>query len=115
MTTTTTAPDLSARVQYLAGVLSQAGVASTLSVSRSSVSRWAKGDDVPRGANATAVVDLDFLVSRYALTYPATTFPGWFQAPNPFLNGASPADVLGLEGPGRVIDALTSEASGSYA
>ena len=107
--------DVNRRVRALAGLLTQSTLASIVEVSRSSVSRWVSGDDTPRGANAAAVLDLDFLLARYTLAYPAETFAGWFGAPNAFLNGATPRDVLHLEGPGRVIDALTSETAGSYA
>ena len=108
-------PDLSRRARALAEVLTQSGLASIVDVSRSAVSRWVKGEDVPRGVNAAAVVDLDFLIARYALIYPAATFADWFTATNAFLNGASPKDVLHLEGPSRVIDALSSETAGSFA
>lgn len=115
MSTTAYEPDFSNRTRALAEVLTQSGLASIVDVSRSSVSRWVKGEDTPKGANAAAVLDLDFLIARYALVYPVTTFRGWFDAPNPFLNGAAPRDVLHLEGPSRVVDALSSEAAGSYA
>lgn len=117
-TTTTTAsgyqPDLGARARALAEVLTQSGLAAIVDVSRSAVSRWVSGDDTPRGTNAAAVLDLDFVIARYALAYPVGTFRDWFAAPNAFLNGATPRDVLRLEGPGRVIDALGSEIAGSY-
>lgn len=107
--------DLSRKAKSLADVLTQAGLASIFDVSRSSVSRWVSGEDTPRGANATAVLDLDFIVARYALAFPTATFHDWFMAPNAFLNSATPKDVLQLEGPGRVIDALSSEIAGSFA
>ncbi|MCB0989983.1 MAG: helix-turn-helix domain-containing protein [Acidimicrobiales bacterium] len=107
--------DLSRRAQSLADVLTQSGLASIVDVSRSSVSRWVSGEDTPKGANAAAVLDLDFIIARYALTYPTATFRDWFMSPNAFLNGATPKDVLQLEGPGRVIDALSSEIAGSFA
>lgn len=107
--------DFSRRAKLLADVLTQSGLASMVDVSRSSVSRWVKGEDTPKGVNASAVLDLDFIIARYALAYPVTTFRDWFTAPNAFLNGASPKDVLHLEGPSRVIDALSSEIAGSYA
>jgi transcriptional regulator with XRE-family HTH domain len=115
VSTTTYQPDFSNRTKALAEVLTQSGLAAIVDVSRSSVSRWVKGEDVPKGPNAAAVLDLDFLIARYALVYPVSTFRDWFGAPNAFLNGAAPKDVLSLEGPGRVVDALGSEASGSYA
>lgn len=108
-------PDFSVRAKALADVLTQSGLASIVEVSRSSVSRWVSGEDAPKGGNATAVLDLDFIIGRYALVYPTTTFRDWFAAPNAFLNGASPQDVLQMEGPSRVVDALSSEQAGSYA
>ena len=113
--TTAYEPDFERRARTLADVLTQSGLASIVEVSRSSVSRWVNGEDTPKGANAAAVLDLDFLVARYALAYPVGTFRDWFTAPNAFLNGASPNDVLHLEGPSRVVDALGSESAGSYA
>lgn len=107
-------PDFRQRTRSLSEVLTQAGLAAIVEVSRSSVSRWVKGDDTPKGANASAVLDLDFILARYALVYPVGTFRDWFEASNPFLNGARPADVLRMEGPGRVVDALGSEAAGSF-
>ena len=115
---TQTAPylsDFSLRAKALAEVLTQAGLASIVDVSRSSVSRWVSGEDAPRGVNAAAVLDLDFIIARYALVYPTATFRDWFSAANAFLNGSSPQDVLQMEGPSRVVDALGSEQAGSYA
>ena len=108
-------PDFSLRAKALADVLTQAGLASIVDVSRSSVSRWVSGEDTPKGTNAAAVLDLDFIIARYALVYPTTTFRDWFVAPNAFLNGSSPQDVLQMEGPSRVVDALSSEQAGSFA
>lgn len=108
-------PDFSVRAKALADVLTQSGLATIVDVSRSAVSRWVSGEDSPKGANAAAVLDLDFIIARYALLYPTATFRGWFGAPNAFLNGSSPHDVLQMEGPSRVVDALGSEQAGSFA
>jgi hypothetical protein len=107
--------ELDRRARALAEVLTQSGLAAIVDVSRSSVSRWVSGADLPRGANAAALLDLDFIIGRYALVYPVGTFRRWFDSPNAFLNGASPQDVLQMEGPSRVIDALGAETAGSYA
>jgi hypothetical protein len=107
--------ELDRRAKALAEVLTQSGLAAIVEVSRSSVSRWVSGADIPRGANAATVLDLDFIIGRYALVYPVGTFRRWFESPNAFLNGAAPRDVLHLEGPSRVIDALGAETAGSYA
>lgn len=108
-------PDFGRRTTSLAFVFTQAGFARLLDVNASSVSRWCKGTDRPTGVNATAVVDLDYVVSRYSLEYPIATFQDWFSTPNAFLDGAAPKHVLLLEGPSRVVDALSSETAGSYA
>ncbi len=108
-------PDLGLRAKELAQLLTQVRLAALMDVSRSTVTRWVKGEDVPTGANAAAILDLDFVCARYTLAFPASTFEAWFDSPNAFLNGASPRDVLQLEGPGRVVDALSSEIAGSYA
>lgn len=105
----------SVRAKALADVLTQAGLASIVEVSRSSVSRWVSGEDTSKGTNAAAVLDLDFIIARYALVYPTATFRDWFTAPNTFLNGSSPQDLLAMEGPSRVVDALSSEQAGSSA
>lgn len=107
--------DFTARVRHLTQVMTQSQLADFVGVSRSSVSRWADGSDTPSDTNAELILDVDYILGRYAQHHPAEQFHNWFGAANAFLNGAQPKDVLLLEGPTRVINALHAEIAGSFA
>ena len=114
-TTTEYRPDFTSRVRHITQIMTQAHLAALVGVSRSSVSRWIDGSDVPSDTNAAMVLDIDYILGQYAQAYPAVRLHDWFVSSNAFLNGALPRDVLVLEGPTRVIDALHAEAAGSFA
>ena len=107
--------DFAARVKHVTQVMNQSALAELCNVSRSSVSRWASGRDIPSDESAPLLLDVDYILGQFALHFPADRFDNWFSSSNAFLNGARPRDVLSLEGPTRVIEAFESEAAGSYA
>ena len=108
-------PDFASRVTHITQVMSQSAFADLVGVSRSSVSRWRDGADTPSEGHAALVLDVDYILGQYAQHYPAARFREWFTSANAFLNGARPHDVLLVEGPTRVIQALHAEAAGSFA
>lgn len=108
-------PDFGARVSHITQVMTQTQLADLVGASRSAVSRWASGDDSPSDERAELLLDVDYILGQFAQHYPAHRFHGWFDHGNAFLNGARPCDVLRVEGPTRVIEALHSEVAGSFA
>lgn len=108
-------PDFTRRVEHVTRVMTQTQLGKVVGVGRSSVSRWKSGEDIPKDRHAALLLDVDYILAQFAQHYPADRFPGWFTSSNAFLNGARPQDVLTLEGPTRVIEALHAEAAGSFA
>lgn len=108
-------PDFASRVGHITQVMTQTDLAGIVGVSRSSVSRWRDGSDTPSESHAALVLDLDYILGQYAQHHPAARFHDWFTSANAFLNSARPHDVLLVEGPTRVIQALHAEVAGSFA
>lgn len=108
-------PDFAARVTHITQVMTQTDLAELVGVSRSSVSRWRDGSDTPSEPHGALLLDLDYILGQYAQHYPAVRFREWFTSANAFLNGTRPHDVLLVEGPTRVIEALHAEVAGSFA
>jgi transcriptional regulator with XRE-family HTH domain len=108
-------PDFQFRASQIVQVVSQTELADLIGVHRSSVSRWVRGEDVPDPDRAASLLGLDYVVNVYAQHRLPSTFITWLQSPNAFLNGAAPAAVLEMEGPGRVVAAVQAEAAGSFA
>lgn len=102
-----------------AAVIDAAGgkvkAASLLGVARTQPGRWLRGDEAPSPDSARRLVDLDYVLSRLEQLYEPKLARRWLAAPNAFLDGARPVDVLRVEGPGRVIEAIDATVAGSYA
>jgi uncharacterized protein (DUF2384 family) len=86
-----------------------------LGVARSQPGRWLRGEEAPSPDSARRLVDLDYVLSRLEQLYEPPLARRWLSAPNAFLEGARPVDVLRLEGPGRVVGAIDATIAGSYA
>ncbi|MEO9026964.1 MAG: hypothetical protein ABI329_07915 [Candidatus Tumulicola sp.] len=63
---------------------------------------------------ARRVADLHYVLSRAFQTFQPSTALRWLVASDPFLDAARPIDVLVLQGPARVIEALDAHESGAY-
>lgn len=107
--------EYSSRLQHVTQVMSQTEFARLVGVSKSAVSRWSDGSDIPSESNARLLLDVDYILGQYAQSYPAERFRRWLSSANAFLDGARPRDVLVLEGPTRVLEALHAEVAGSFA
>lgn len=108
--------DAQARTQFLVKALgSQASLAELLKVSISQPSRWAKGTEAPSPQRSRELVDLDHIVARASLLWPADVVHSWLSGSNAFLDGARPIDVLRVRGANEVITALDAETSGAMA
>lgn len=108
--------DLSVRAKTIADAVGGQGqLAAMLEVNKSQPSHWIKGTEKPNPGNARQIVDLEYVVARIQLLWPASMVGPWLTAPNPFLGQARPIDVLRLRGSQPVIEALDAEASGVYA
>ena len=86
-----------------------------IGVATSQPSRWVRGQEAPSARSRKHVLDLDYVLSRLEELYEPSVAARWLESPNSFLDGASPMDVLLLEGPAPVIEAVDATIAGSYA
>ena len=104
------------RTTFLIEALGSAtAVAELLDVSRSQPGKWRSGAESPSPDASALLVDLDHVMARASLLWPAEVAKRWLVGSEPFLGGARPIDVLRLRGSREVIDALDSVTSGAYA
>lgn len=109
-------PLLHGRVKTAARVFgSKSKLALYLGVDRSRPGRWESGKDVPAESALRRIQDLDYVLSRAQRVWTEPVARTWLRSPNAMLNGATPLDVLKMEGPAPVISALDAASSGSYA
>jgi hypothetical protein len=94
---------------------SATAVAHLLEVSRSQPGKWRSGEESPGPAASTLIVDLDHVMARATLLWPADVAKRWLVGTEPFLNGARPIDVLRTRGSREVIEALDAVTAGAYA
>jgi len=92
-----------------------ANLASYLGVNRSQPTKWRKGDDTPSPDVGRVLLDLDYVIARASMLWPAEVVQDWLTGSNSFLNGARPIDTLKSQGVKPVIDALDAEYAGAYA
>lgn len=86
-----------------------------IGVATSQPSRWVRGQEAPSARSRKHVLDLDYVLSRLEDLYEPSVAARWLESPNSFLDGATPMDVLLLEGPAPVIEAVDATIAGSYA
>lgn len=103
------------RVKHLVSVFGAAHLAAMLGVNRSQPTQWASGAERPGARTAPLLIDLDHIVARARLVWGDKAAVNWLNGANSYLSGAKPIDVLQLEGPARVLEALDAEAWGSFA
>lgn len=109
-------PLASERAKFLIQVFGGAAELSRLlGVSRSQPARWSKGQEQPSPDSARELLDLDHVVSRALLLWPARVAVDWLKSNNSYLEGARPVDVLRSRGSSEVIDALDAAAAGAFA
>ncbi|GLP76643.1 hypothetical protein TUM20983_37530 [Mycobacterium antarcticum] len=103
------------RTEFLAGIVGGAELARMLGVSRSQPTRWRSGAEQPGPDAARGLVDLDHVMTRALMLWPARVATDWLTSANAYLDGARPLDVLKVRGSAEVIDALDAVAAGAYA
>lgn len=86
-----------------------------LGVSPSQTSRWASGEERPGAVAAPLLIDLEHVLARTRLIWAEPAASTWLTSANAHLGGARPVDVLRLEGPGPVLEALDAAAWGGAA
>jgi DNA-binding transcriptional regulator YdaS (Cro superfamily) len=97
-------PTVAAAVRTLG---SRAAVADLLGVGRSVVDRWLAGSGRPSPAHQRVLRELATVSARLARYRDVP--PGWFRSPCAALDGATPEDVLVVDGADRVLDAIARE------
>lgn len=89
-------------------------VAQVLGVSRSRVSKWAKGEN-PDEINKEKLSGLNYLLTILLNHYLPQTAMKWLMGNNGFLNNARPVDLIGKNRIQEVIEAARQDIAGSYA
>ncbi len=103
------------RTEFLVKVVGGAELARMLGVSRSQPTRWRSGAEQPGPDAARGLVDLDHVMTRALMLWPARVATDWLTSANAYLDGARPIDVLKVRGSAEVIDALDAATAGVYA
>jgi len=103
-----------AKLEGLVAAFGNNRVAELLDVSRSQPSRWRSRREGISVENERRVVDLEYVLSRLLRVYPRRVAETWLVSHNAHL-GARPIDVLRLNGPVPVIEAVDAAEHGAYA
>lgn len=103
------------RTEFLIELVGGAELARMLGVSRSQPTRWRSGAEQPGPDAARGLVDLDHVMTRALMLWPARVTSDWLTSANAYLDGARPIDVLRVRGSAEVIDALDAANAGVYA
>lgn len=104
------------RTRYVVQLLgSGQKLAGLMGVSASQPSRWASGDERPSMAVAPLLIDLEHVLARVRLVWSGNAAVIWLESGNVYLGGSRPIDVLRLQGPGPVLEALDAAAWGGAA
>lgn len=93
---------------------SQAEVARALGVSRSSVTRWSRGEE-PDPANRHKLAGLEFVLGRLLDLFPSETAVKWLNGFNAHLGNRRPIDLVGDGRLAEVLAAVEAEDTGAYA
>jgi hypothetical protein len=86
---------------------SRTAVADLLNVDRATVDAWVDGRATPNGVQRRVLADLRTVADR--LTRIRRVPAGWLRSPCAALDGASPEDVLVVDGAARVLAAIEDE------
>jgi uncharacterized protein (DUF2384 family) len=89
-------------------------VARLIDVKPATVTNWSHGKRALSGRYARRVMDLHYVLTRAFQTFQPPTAMRWLISNDPFLDGQRPLDVLVLQGPARLIDALDAHEAGAY-
>lgn len=92
----------------------QSAVAEIFQVHRGQPGRWATGQESPSIENQRRVIGMDHVVELASLIWTENVARDWLDGSNVHLDGARPIDVLTMEGPVRVLEALEAALEGSY-
>lgn len=82
------------------------GVADVLHVKRTTVDAWLAGAATPTRAQRRVLRDLAAIADRLRSAPRDRLAPGWMRTPCDALDGATPEDVLVVDGATRVLDAI---------
>jgi hypothetical protein len=91
------------------------GVADLLGVGDTQPALWHDGTERPDPEVARLIVDLDHVVARAVQLWTPGVVLTWLRSPNPYLESATPLDVLRFRGAGEVLDALDATFGSAYA
>lgn len=108
-------PEVRRRLTWLIDVLGNNRVAELLGVSRSQPSRWRSGREGLVAENQRKVLDLDYVMTRLHQVWTPEVAEIWLRSPNAHLGGATPLEVLRLQGVRDVIMAIDAADQGAYA
>jgi hypothetical protein len=88
---------------------SRAAIADLLRVPRTTVDAWLSGAGGPSPSQQRVLRDLATALDRLRALPRGRVPAGWFRLPCALLDGATPEDVLVVDGVRRVLDAIDRE------
>ena len=86
---------------------SRIAVADLLGVPRSDIDAWLAGATGPNATQQRVLADLAVVTERLARLREVPS--GWLRSPNAALDGATPEDVLVVDGAARVLAAIADQ------
>jgi uncharacterized protein (DUF2384 family) len=102
------------QLEQLVAAFGANGAARLIGVTPATVSNWRSRKREMAAAYARRIVDLHYVLTRALQTFRPSTASRWLVTKDPFLDEQRPIDVLVLQGPSRVIDALDAHEAGAY-
>ena len=88
---------------------SRAAVADFLGTRSAVVATWLEGHAAPNGRDARRMAALLLVLERVQLLPEERRHRGWLRLPHAALDGATPEDVLLVDGPDRILAIIDDE------
>jgi uncharacterized protein (DUF2384 family) len=102
-------------LQQVVEILGLNQSARVLEVDRSQLSRCVKNAEGIGASLSSRITNLRFVLTRAFQVMHADEVGPWLTEPEPLLGGSIPLNVLAIDGPARVVEALDAIVSGAFA
>jgi hypothetical protein len=100
--------DNAEKIHRLIDTYGVTSLAALIGVSKSQPTRWRQGRERPAPPAVKGLLALEYLTSRLSEVFTARQAQIWFDSPNPYLNGSTPAAVFASFGGQAVEPAISA-------